>query len=99
LISPSRLEGFEPFESLREGAALNLAHRIFGNRGNQVDQLGHFEIGQAGPAVRLEFLCCGSTSEHHRGREFFAILRVRHSEYRDLGYRRILEQEGLDFLR
>jgi hypothetical protein len=71
-------------------ATLDLAHRILGYRRNQVDLLGHFEIGQARPTEHLEFWRGDGTSQYHGGRDFFAILGVRYSENRSLGYRRML---------
>ena len=37
--------------------------------------------------------------EYHRCRDLFTVLGVRHSENGSLGYRRMLEQHGFDFLR
>src|SRR5271168_604910 len=80
-------------------AALDLARGILGHHGNDADELGNFEICQAGAAKLLKLLCVGGASKHHRRPDFFAKLGIGHSESGGLGHRWMLEQHGLDFPR
>jgi len=77
-------------------AALDFAGGTLGQRGEDVDFLGHFEVGEVTAAMRHQLRRADVISQDHRCPHFFTILGIGYAERGCFCDRWMLEEDGVD---